>query len=282
MIVNSESLKSKIKNKSKKVNVSSEILLKIFMFERLLIRIAASKYKNNFILKGGFLISSIFGINLRSTVDIDATIKGLFVSRESLEDVIKKIIEIKVDDGCVFEIVSIKDIRMEDIYNGYQVVLKISIDKIWSFINIDITTGDQITYREVQFNYKTILEENNINLLTYNNETIIAEKFETIISRGIFNTRMKDYYDLYMFVKLKINEINKKTLIDAINNTAKRRNTLNFIFDSNNIIKLLEDSKNIKKLWKEYQLKFEYAASVDFFEVIDAVKFINNIVSINK
>ena len=282
MIVNSESLKSKIKNKSKKVNVSSEILLKIFMFERLLIRIAASKYKNNFILKGGFLISSIFGINLRSTVDIDATIKGLFVSRESLEDVIKKIIEIKVDDGCVFEIVSIKDIRMEDIYNGYQVVLKISIDKIWSFINIDITTGDQITYREVQFNYKTILEENNINLLTYNNETIIAEKFETIISRGIFNTRMKDYYDLYMFVKLKINEINQKTLIDAINNTAKRRNTLNFIFDSNNIIKLLEDSKNIKKLWKEYQLKFEYAASVDFFEVIDAVKFINNIVSINK
>ncbi len=278
MITSADSLKAKLKNKAKEINIPSDTLLKMFMFEKLLIRVSNSKYKNNFILKGGFLISSIFGINLRSTVDIDTTIKGLPLNKESLAIIIKDIINVKIDDNCTLEISDIKDIRVEDIYNGYAVILKVSMDKLWTFIRLDVTTGDEITYREVEFDYKTILEQDKISVITYNNETILAEKFESIISHGVLNTRMKDYYDLYMFVQLKLAEINIKTLIDAINNTAKRRNSTNFISDSDNIIKLIEDSENIHTLWEQYQAKFEYAKDIDFDKVMSAIKIINEIV----
>lgn len=278
MITSSDSIKAKLKNKSKKANIPSDTLLKMFMFERFLVRVSKSKYKDNFILKGGFLISSIFGINLRSTMDIDTTIKGLPLNKESLQIIIKDIINVKLDDNCTFEISDIKDIRADDVYNGYEVILKVVMDKLWAFIGIDVTTGDEITYKEVEFDYKTILEQDKISVMTYNNETIIAEKFETILSRGVLNTRMKDYYDLYMFVQLKLTEINIKTLIDAVNNTANRRNTTNSISNSNNTIELIKNSENIRTLWYQYQSKFEYAKDIDFDDVMSAIKTINELV----
>jgi len=274
MITSSDSIKSKLKNKSKETNIPADILLKMVMFERLVLRISMSEYKENFILKGGFLISSIFGVNLRSTMDIDATIKGIKVSKEKLNKTINEIINIKLEDNCTFEILCINDIRTEDIYNGYEVMLKATIDKIWSYITVDITTGDVITYKEVEYDYETILEQQKISLMTYNSETILAEKYEAIVSRGILNTRMKDYYDLYMFVNLKFSEIDIKTLIDAINNTARKRNTMNYIEDSVKIIEQIEASDSIRVLWEQYQSKFEYAIDINIEDVISTIKII--------
>lgn len=279
MITNSDSLKAKLKNIARKTNISHEVLRKTVMFERLLMRIAKSKYNKKFILKGGFLIAAIFDINLRSTVDIDTTIKGMQLNKESLKDMIEDIINISIEDNCSFEIANIKEIRQEDEYSGYNVMLKIKMDKMWDYLSIDITTGDIITYKEINFVYTTILEKEKIAVLSYNNETVIAEKFEAIISRGIINTRMKDYYDIYMFVNFKFSEIDTKTLIDAINNTAKRRKTLNNINNSFTIIKLIEENKRIKELWNEYQTKFEYAKNIEFEDVVNAIKVISQIVT---
>lgn len=279
MITNSDSLKAKLKNIARETNISHESLRKMVMFERLLMRISKSKYNKNFILKGGFLIAAIFDINLRSTVDIDTTIKGMKLNKESLKNMIEDIINISIEDNCSFEIANIEEIRLEDEYSGYNVMLKVKMDKIWDYISIDVTTGDTITYKEINFVYTTILEKEKIEVLSYNNETIIAEKFEAIISRGIINTRMKDYYDLYMFVNFKFSEINIKTLIDAINNTAKRRKTLDSINNSSNIIKLIEESEHIEELWNEYQTKFEYAKNIEFEDVVNAIKVIIQIVT---
>lgn len=279
MITSSDSLKAKLKNIARETNISHESLRKMVMFERLLMRISKSKYNKNFILKGGFLIAAIFDINLRSTVDIDTTIKGMQLNKESLKDMIEDIINISIEDNCSFEIVNIEEIRIEDEHGGYNVMLKVKMDKIWDYISVDVTTGDTITYKEINFVYTTILEKEKIEVLSYNNETIIAEKFEAIISRGIINTRMKDYYDLYMFVNFKFSEIDIKTLIDAINNTAEKRKTLDSINNSSNIIKLIEESKRIEELWNEYQTKFEYAKNIKFEDVVNAIKVISQIVT---
>lgn len=168
------------------------------MFEALLKRISMSIYKNKFIIKGGLLLSSIFGVNLRSTMDLDTTIKGLPLDRETLTKVINEIISIDVEDSVKLEIQNIKDIREEEIYSGFEVNLKAEFDGLKTNLIIDITTGDVITYKEVEFKYITLFDNETINILTYNYETIIAEKFESIISRNIDNTRMKDYYDIYV------------------------------------------------------------------------------------
>ena len=206
------------------------------MFEALLKRISMSIYKNKFIIKGGLLLSSIFGVNLRSTMDLDTTIKGLPLDRETLTKVINKIISIDVEDSVKLEIQNIKDIREEEIYSGFEVNLKAEFDGLKTNLIIDITTGDVITYKEVEFKYITLFDNETINILTYNYETIIAEKFESIISRNIDNTRMKDYYDIYMFVNLKWNDINKETLRKAIINTSKARETLDYIDNANKYI----------------------------------------------
>lgn len=226
MIKNRDSLKAKASNLSKKTNIPNKYLIQSFMFETLLKRISKSRYKDKFIIKGGLLLSSIFGVNLRSTMDLDTTIKGLPLDRETITKVINEIISIDVEDNITLEIENIKNIREEELYSGFEVNLKAEFDGLKTNLMIDITTGDVITYKEVEFNYSTLFDNETINIMTYNYETIIAEKFEAIISRNIDNTRMKDYYDLYMFVNLKWNEINKDTLREAIINTAKKRETL--------------------------------------------------------
>ncbi len=182
------------------------------MFESLLKRISKSKYKDKFITKGGLLLSSIFGVNLRSTMDLDTTIKGLPLDRETIIKVLNEIISIDIEDNIKLEIENIKDIREEELYSGFNVNLKAEFDGLKTNLMIDITTGDVITYKEVEFKYSTLFDNEKINIMTYNYETIIAEKFESIISRNIDNTRMKDYYDLYMFVNFKWSDINKDIL----------------------------------------------------------------------
>ena len=278
MIKNRDSLKAKASNLSKKTNIPNKYLIQNFMFEALLKRISKSKYKDKFIIKGGFLLSSIFGVNLRSTMDLDTTIKGLPLDRETITNVINEIIRIDVEDNVRLDIENIKDIREEELYSGFEVNLKAEFDGLKTNLMIDITTGDIITYKEVEFKYSTLFDNETINIMTYNYETIIAEKFESIISRNIDNTRMKDYYDLYMFVNLKWNDINKDTLRKAIINTSKARETLDYIDNASKYIELISDDERLKALWNSYQNNYEYEKDIEFVDTINAIKVISEIV----
>ena len=278
MIKNRDSLKAKVSNLSKKTNIPNKYLIQHFMFEALLKRISMSIYKDKFIIKGGLLLSSIFGVNLRSTMDLDTTIKGLPLDRETITKVINEIISIDIEDNIKLEIENIKDIREEELYSGFEVNLKTEFDGLKTNLMIDITTGDVITYKEVEFKYSTIFENETINIMTYNYETIIAEKFESIISRNIDNTRMKDYYDLYMFVNLKWNDINKDTLRKAILNTSKNRQTLDYIDNASKYIELISDDSRLKSLWNSYQNNYEYAKDIEFIDTINAIKGISEII----
>ena len=278
MIENRDSLKAKASNLSKKTNIPNKYLIQNFMFEALLKRISKSKYKDKFIIKGGLLLSSIFGVNLRSTMDLDTTIKGLLLDRETITKVINEIISINLDDNVKLEIENMKDIREEELYSGFEVNLKAEFDGLKTNLMIDITTGDVITYKEVEFKYSTLFDNEIINIMTYNYETIIAEKFESIISRNIDNTRMKDYYDLYMFVNLKWNDINKDTLRKAIINTSKARETLDYIDNASKYMELISDDERLKALWNSYQNNYEYAKDIEFVDTINAIKVISEIV----
>ena len=278
MIKNKDSLKAKASNLAIQTNIPNKYIIQNFMFEALLKRISNSNYKDKFIIKGGLLLSSIFGVNLRSTMDLDTTIKGLPLNKSTITKVITEIINIDLKDNITFEIENIKDIREEDLYSGYNVNLKADFDGLKINLMIDITTGDVITYKEVEFNYTTLFDNDTINIMTYNYETIIAEKFESIISRNIDNTRMKDYYDLYMFVNLKWNDINKETLRKAIINTSKARETLDYIENANKYIELISDDSRLKLLWNSYQKIYEYAKDIEFVDTINAIKVISEIV----
>ena len=278
MIKNRDSLKAKASNLSNKMNIPNKYLIQNFMFEALLKRISKSRYKDKFIVKGGLLLSSIFGVNLRSTMDLDTTIKGLPLDRENITKVINDIISMEIDDNIKLEIESIKDIREEELYSGFNVNLKAEFDGLKTNLMIDITTGDVITYKEVEFKYNTLFDNEIINIITYNYETILAEKFESIISRNIDNTRMKDYYDLYMFVNLKWDDINKDTLRKAIINTAKNRETLDYIDDASKYIELISDDSRLKSLWNSYKSNYDYAKNISFEDTINAIKVISEIV----
>lgn len=278
MIKNKDSLKVKVSNLALSTNIPNKYLIQSFMFEALLKRISVSKYKDKFIIKGGLLLSSIFGVNLRSTMDLDTTIKGLPLDRTTITKVINEIISIDLKDNIKLEIENIKDIREEELYSGFNINLKAEFDGLRTNLMIDITTGDVITYKEVQFEYKTLFDNEIVNIMTYNYETIIAEKFEAIISRNIDNTRMKDYYDLYMFVNLKWNDIDKTILRKAIFNTSEKRETLNYIENADKYIELINEDSKLKSLWKNYQNNYAYAKDISFENTIDAIKVINGII----
>lgn len=278
MIKNKDSLKVKVSNLALSTKIPNKYLIQSFMFEALLKRISVSKYKDKFIIKGGLLLSSIFGVNLRSTMDLDTTIKGLPLDRTTITKVVNEIISIDLKDDIKLEIENIKDIREEELYSGFNINLKAEFDGLRTNLMIDITTGDVITYKEVQFEYKTLFDNEIVNIMTYNYETIIAEKFEAIISRNIDNTRMKDYYDLYMFVNLKWDDIDKTILRKAIFNTSKKRETLNYIEEADKYIELINEDSKLKSLWKNYQNNYVYAKDISFENTIAAIKVINGVI----
>ena len=278
MIKNKDSLKVKVSNLALSTNIPNKYLIQSFMFEALLKRISVSKYKDKFIIKGGLLLSSIFGVNLRSTMDLDTTIKGLPLDRTTITKVINEIISIDLKDNIKLEIENIKDIREEELYSGFNINLKAEFDGLRTNLMIDITTGDVITYKEVQFEYKTLFDNEIVNIMTYNYETLNAEKFEAIISRNIDNTRMKDYYDLYMFVNLKWNDIDKTILRKAIFNTSEKRETLNYIENADKYIELINEDSKLKSLWKNYQNNYAYAKDISFENTIAAIKVINGVI----
>lgn len=199
---NLRQLKDLIKNMSRENNINAQILLRNYMLERLLERISLSDFGDKFILKGGMLIAALVGIDMRSTVDMDATIKSYPVTKESIEDAFDNILSVSIDDGVSMEFKGIEDIRTEDEYNGFRVSLEARMENARIPLKVDITIGDKITPKEVIYTFKLLLEDRSIDILAYNIETVIAEKLETIISRGIANTRMRDFYDIYILLKV--------------------------------------------------------------------------------
>ena len=275
--MNSDKLNDIIKKKSKGNNNLAHHLHQMFFFEYVLMRLEKSKYRDNIILKGGVLLSSIIGEDLRTTKDIDATLKSLPLNIDSIRNIFEEILSIDIDDNVNFEIVNIKDIRLEDEYGGFRINVKGTFDKIRTNFFIEITAGDIITPREIKYKYNSIFEEKRINIMAYTIETIIAEKFESIISKNITTTRAKDFYDLYMLMNKHKNDINNKNLVKAIENTFNKRNTEFNIDNFKEIVEIMEDSNALKRVFTDYQSKLEYTKEVSFN---DTIKTINEIINI--
>lgn len=277
MIKNATQLKAKIKNFAKEKNIDSRTVLQEYVLERFIDRISKSKYKNDFILKGGMLISSMVGVDLRSTLDIDTTIKGFEFTLDKLNEVLNEIIETDIGDMFNFKILMNKKIMEETEYHGYRVTLEANFDTIFQKFKIDISTGDIITPNEVKYNIKQMLSDDKIEILAYNIETILSEKIHSIIQKGEDNTRARDYYDIYILEKTKKEEINNNILKEAIINKFEERKNSNLV--SNIYLKVLDLEKNIKlkELWNEYRSKFTYAKDIEFE---DTIKSLKNIVSV--
>ena len=275
--MNSDKLNNIIKKKSKGNNNLAHHLHQMFFFEHVLMRIEKSKYKDNIILKGGVLLSSIIGEDLRTTKDIDATLKSLPLNIESVKNIFEEILCIDIDDNVNFEIVNIKDIRLEDDYGGFRINVKGTYDKIRTNFFIEITTGDIITPREIKYKYNSNFEDKKINIMAYTIETIIAEKFESIISKNITTTRAKDFYDLYMLMNKHKKDINNNNLVKAITNTFNKRNTKFNIVNFKEIVEILENSNALKRVFTDYQSKLEYTKGVTFEDTINSLREIINI-----
>lgn len=272
--MNANKLKSIISKKTLGDNAGSLKLFQMFYFERLLERISKSSYKNGIILKGGVLLSSIIGDDERTTKDMDTTLKGIPLTKEKLEVMFNEILNIKIDDGVSFTLINIKDIRLEDEYGGFRLNILASLDKNKTYITVEVTTDDVITPREIKYSYNCIFEDKKISVMSYTLETIIAEKFQTIISRGVLNTRLKDFYDVYVLMNTKLDEINLKTLKLAIKNTFNKRETKYDISDFYLVIEDLKENNDLKRLWIEYQNKNNYSKNINYIMTIESIEMI--------
>lgn len=273
-MISSESLKGKIRNIAISKNLRSQEVLQMFFFERFLERLSVSEYKYNFIIKGGLLISSMIGIDNRTTMDMDTTIKGVALKEDIIRNVISKIINTEVDDGIEFEITGISHILEEDEYENFRVNLIAEFGKIKNDMKIDITTGDAITPKEMEYLYPCMFQKESIRVLAYPLETILAEKYESIIKRNIATTRMRDFYDLYNLYNLRKEEIDFDTLKQAIISTSNRRESLSLIKEAMEIIEDIKEDYYLKELWKVYLADNLYVGDLDFLATVKIVEII--------
>lgn len=273
---------SELFEKSKKLAKDSGLtqleLYQRFMFERILERISVSKYNENFILKGGLLLSAMLGINSRSTRDMDISIKGIDVSQDKMLKILNEILSIDINDKVKFEVVNITDIRADDEYGGNKYHLVGMLENLKVALEIDISTGDEITPKELNFEYTSIFDNKKIYIGTYNIETILSEKVETILRRGKYNTRMKDYYDVYFFLTKLKNEINLEIFKQALNNTLRKREAFDYYNDYKQILNGLTNDERINNYWNTYKKKTKYAQNIEFNDIIKALEeFLGNI-----
>ena len=268
---NAMQLKAIIKNLAKEKHISAQLVMQNFMLERLLERISVSKYQQNFVLKGGFLIAAMVGIDTRATMDMDATIKGFPVNEQTVREMFEEICKIELADDVTFSFRSIGEIREGDAYGGYRVSLSANYPPMAVPLKLDITTGDKITPKEIEYQFKLLLEDRSIFVLAYNLETIIAEKLETIISRGDQNTRPRDYYDIYILTKLQCSNIEPNALRVALNATTEKRGSKAVVKDYRRIMEVVRSSEVMRKQWENYQKDFEYAMDIAFEDAYDAV-----------
>ena len=283
MITTARQLKDLIRNLSKKKSADAQILMRNYMMDRFLERISLSEYKNQFILKGGMLVAAMVGLDARATMDLDATIKGTNVSVEDVEMIISQIISIPLDDGVSFRIKRISEIMEEADYPGVRVSMETKFDGVITPLKIDISTGDIITPREIKYNFNLMLENRTIEVWAYNLETVLAEKLETVISRNVTNTRMRDFYDIYILQKLYGEQLSKDVLWDALVATAKKRETLEQIEteDIDEVFDEIQSSSVMENLWKAYQRNYSYSADIPWHTIMKSIRTLYEIISEN-
>ncbi len=283
MITTARQLKDLIRNLSKKKSADAQILMRNYMMERFLERISLSEYKNQFILKGGMLVAAMVGLDARATMDLDATIKGTNVSVEDVEMIISQIISIPLDDGVSFRIKRISEIMEEADYPGVRVSMETKFDGVITPLKIDISTGDIITPREIKYNFNLMLENRTIEVWAYNLETVLAEKLETVISRNVTNTRMRDFYDIYILQKLYGEQLSKDVLWDALVATAKKRETLEQreTEDIDEVFDEIQSSSVMENLWKAYQRNYSYSADIPWHTIMKSIRTLYEIISEN-
>ena len=276
----SEQIKGAIRNISKKTGVNPNSLLQMCLFEGILEKLFKSKYSENFILKGGLLISSLIGVDMRSTMDMDITLRGIPLNEISIRKILNEILAIEIDADIEYKLIKLSPIRQEDVYEDFCASISCIFGKINASLNIDITTGDVITPREMNYSYSKILEEGRIPIMTYTIETILAEKFETISSRNISTTRARDFYDLYMIYSIFKDKINKDVLKKAIERTSKYRGSFEIALQYKEIVELFRESETSKELWKKYTQNNPYAKNVDFLDTISIYEEIGTVLNL--
>lgn len=275
---NTMSFKAIINNMAKENNVAAQSVLQTYMLEKLLERISISKYKDNFILKGGMLISAMLGIDSRTTMDMDTTIKGFPLTKNNITNIMDEICNIEIDDNVTLKINKVELIREDDDYGGYRITFEAKYNNEMPVImKIDITTGDKITYKEIEYSFTLMLEDRKIQIWSYNVETIIAEKFEAIVKRGVLSTRIRDYYDVYMLINTQNKIIDKKTLKDAITLTAQHRGTNEIIKDWKKIVEKIANDSKMRQQWKRYQKDNFYAEEIEYKDLINAISKVGEI-----
>ena len=265
-------LKAFIKKKAAEKNISAQLVMQNYMLERLLERISLSKYKHNFILKGGFLISAIVGLDTRATMDLDTTIKGFTLTHESIREIFGEICAVEIADDVKFELVDISDIREGDDYPGIRVQLKANYLPISVPLTVDVTAGDVITPREIEYTFSLLFDDRTISILAYNLETVLAEKIETVLSRGIANTCPRDFYDIHILYALRGAECNAETLLQALERTADKRGSRKVLEVYPDIIAEIRASQQLQSFWKKYQRDFDYAKDISFDDACDTVQ----------
>lgn len=272
MIKTARQLKDLIRNLSRKNAADAQVLMRNYMMERFLERISLSEYRDKFILKGGMLVAAMVGLDARSTMDMDATIKGANVNVEDVERIIGEIISVPIDDGVAFQIKSISEIMDEAEYPGIRVTMTTFFDGVRTPLKIDISTGDAITPKEVQYSFRLMLEDRSIAVWAYNLETVLAEKLETIITRATTNTRMRDFYDIFILGQLYGDTLNKQVLLNALLATARRRGTEQHLKAASEVFDEVENNSYMQNLWTAYQKKFSYASDLKWNTVMAAVR----------
>ena len=271
MFSNANSFKAKIKNISKDKGIPAQQVQQHYLIEQVLKLISTSSYRDSFIVKGGYLIGQMIGLDKRTTMDLDVTLKGTEMSRENLIDIFEEILCSKTD-GFSFSVDKLEPIRQDDEYGGFSLKLNATFDTLKEFVFIDITTGDKITPREITYSMTSIFTNESIKIWTYNLETVLAEKLETIISRGLASTRPRDRYDLFTLYKLRKEEINLEVLKNALENTAEKRKSKETIYNWEEQVRGIEISDYQKELWIRYQRQFKYAKDVSFDNSVQVIR----------
>ena len=275
--MNSMQLKDKLKNISKEKNVDFNTLLRLYMYDRFIERLSLSKYKDNFILKGGFYLSTLFGVENRTTMDIDTAFKNANFNKRTIVEMLKEILSIEINDSAKLNYLGLSPIRNEAEYGGFRADIQIEIDNIKEKFHIDIATGDPITPKEINYKYKPILGDNYIKLWAYNIETVLAEKIETVLSRVELNGRMRDFYDIYLIYTRDWENVNLEYFRNAIEKTFYKRK---YVGDPLVALDVIIDSNVLKERWKNYQKRYKYASNIDFDEILICLKKIIDIIKL--
>lgn len=264
---NAMQLKAYIKKMAAEKNISTQLVMQNYMLERLLERISVSRYKSNLILKGGFLISAIVGLDTRATMDLDTTIKGFDVTHDTVRKIFEEISSISIEDDVKFVVLNTFDIREGDDYPGIRVSIKANYPPLAVPLSVDVTTGDKITPREIEYSFKLLFDNRTIKIMAYNLETVLAEKLETVITRGIANTRPRDFYDIYLLYEFRGHECDTLMLKKALMETALKRKSISVMSDYKAVLNDITESEQMRGFWEKYQADFDYAKDINFVDV---------------